>query len=528
VTDLVNQCGSHWVEYFGLALVQNTLFVGLILVALHLLRRALAHLRYSICLIGLIKLLLPPLIPASFLVRSTVHLQPLSSVTLTTPAGGVPAGPAVSHSTHLSLPGMLFLLWLGGMALYAVFGAVSSLRLRAALKSAAPIDGGTWIEEQHRDHVQIFKSDRIPMPLTFGVFPKRVYVPEAWDGWSDQCRRMVVSHELAHIRRWDGLVKVLQILAGAAYFFNPLVWQFNRQMSLYREMVCDDAVVVGNKDGVMEYSRYLVEIAERGMGKASALGSASALLKCRNGLLSRIRYQMREGTMHAVSRKRKGLILVGLFALVLPLSWYCGSADTKQDLSPASDTADLDKYKGMQTVDIVVTEDGQLKVDGRVTPLERIGQRLDEITRGSKERVIIRLISEDDVKMDVIREIQETLVELDLRKIVYEKDALRFGELTLTLPSEEDQERLKHLPEEHIAILEVRPTGEAFLDGESVSFWEIPEAVKERLSEDPNLIVVIRSFGTSVFDDFAVILALVKKGGATRISIDIRALSSES
>ena len=65
--DLLNTWGSTWFGYFGPAVLQNTLFLGLILLALHVLRNARASLRYTLCLIGFVKLLLPPFLPTGLL-----------------------------------------------------------------------------------------------------------------------------------------------------------------------------------------------------------------------------------------------------------------------------------------------------------------------------------------------------------------------------------------------------------------------------------------------------------------------------
>jgi beta-lactamase regulating signal transducer with metallopeptidase domain/biopolymer transport protein ExbD len=520
--DLVNRLGSEWGTYFGYAIAQNTLFLCLIWVSLRLLKGASARLKYSICLVGLVKLLLPPFIPASFGVGSSPSLSQNAGVTVALPPSTDLTGAStlLSHPTHLSLPGLLLIVWAGGLLLYLAAALTSTLRLRATLASAAPIDGNAR-RGGPRDRVRIFKSDRIAVPLTFGPFPRRIYVPAVWDTWSDKCRRMVITHEIAHIRRWDGLSGAFQVLAGALYFFNPMVWWLNLEMNRYREMACDDAVVAGGSGGALEYSRYLVGLAETAAMGPRTLGPASALVRNRRRLLERIHYQMEEKTMAKRSKKRRGLVFAALFAFILPLSWYCGGPETGQDPKANLEAASLGKYKGMQIVQVAVKADGKITVDGNATTLEDLGRALDGVTGGDTEKTLVVLTSADGVMMNVIREIQDILVEKNLRKVIYDKDAAGFDDLTLILPSESDQKRLEQIPKEHIAVLEMGPASRASLDGKALDLFDIPKAIKARISEDPYLIVVIRSPGTSPFDDFATALALAKKGGATRISIDV-------
>ena len=67
--EFLNQCGIIWIEYFGLAVLQNTIFLCFVFFALSLLRNAPARIKYAITMIGLIKLFFPPIIPLSFLTK---------------------------------------------------------------------------------------------------------------------------------------------------------------------------------------------------------------------------------------------------------------------------------------------------------------------------------------------------------------------------------------------------------------------------------------------------------------------------
>ncbi len=57
---ILNSAAAQWGEFFLLAVIQNTIFLGLVFVALHILRNAPARVRYLVALAGLLKLVLPP------------------------------------------------------------------------------------------------------------------------------------------------------------------------------------------------------------------------------------------------------------------------------------------------------------------------------------------------------------------------------------------------------------------------------------------------------------------------------------
>jgi beta-lactamase regulating signal transducer with metallopeptidase domain len=93
----------------------------------------------------------------------------------------------------------------------------------------------------------------------------------------------ILAHELAHVRRHDFVVNLLQTLVETLFFYHPAVWWLSQQIRIEREHCCDDFVVqrLGNR---VEYSRALLAIDEmRGQSTVLALGANDG------SLLSRVR-----------------------------------------------------------------------------------------------------------------------------------------------------------------------------------------------------------------------------------------------
>jgi TonB family protein len=158
--------------------------------------------------------------------------------------------------------------------------------------------------------------------MSIGLFPKRVYVPILWSSLTDDLQHSLLRHEVAHIKRKDGLLGALQILAQAIYFFHPLVWILTRQADELREMACDDMAVDNSEVTPLVYSRCLVHVAEH-MLPSWSCSSASTLMKQKNKLYHRVNYQVKETDMKKIPKHRSRLIWALLLVLVVPLSWYC-------------------------------------------------------------------------------------------------------------------------------------------------------------------------------------------------------------
>ena len=211
----INQFAAQWAEYFGWAVVQNSIFLGIIILLLRLMKDAPARVRYWIGMAGLIKLIIPPFIAAPFLKPDPIILSSIEliSVQPVIHLSDAPPPPPLA----LDLASILLLVWMALLLVFLIWPLVATIRMKRQLSGAAPVDN--W----KADGIRILKTDRINVPMTFGIIKESIYVPKMWDDWTNETRRMILAHEIAHIQRKDGLGKVFQILIQALYFFHPMM-----------------------------------------------------------------------------------------------------------------------------------------------------------------------------------------------------------------------------------------------------------------------------------------------------------------
>ncbi|MBC8233059.1 HEAT repeat domain-containing protein [bacterium] len=69
----------------------------------------------------------------------------------------------------------------------------------------------------------------------------------------------ILSHELAHIRRYDYLFNILQTVVGTLLFYHPAVWWISNRIRIEREHCCDDLAVKVFGD-TLTYARALTEL----------------------------------------------------------------------------------------------------------------------------------------------------------------------------------------------------------------------------------------------------------------------------
>ena len=319
----LNQAGEIWLSYFGLALIQNTVFVGIIFLLLYWLRQASAQIKYWIGVIGLLKLILPPFLPESYVMiffQNNTFQSGLVSVGEITPVLGM----SVASTGRLDAAGALLLVWMITLSGYLLLAAISTFHLHRKLSQSA----SRYSSEEIATPVPIYQSSHASVPLSVGIFPKRIFLPPYWSALPAECQQVLLGHEVAHIKRRDGLVQFLQIIIQAIYFFHPLVWMLNERLNEYREMACDDSAIADAKLTRLTYSRYLVFTAEKLAHSQWSHISATALIRQRTKLMNRVNYQLKEKIMHTISNKKLMVILGGLLLLILPFSWYSSQPES--------------------------------------------------------------------------------------------------------------------------------------------------------------------------------------------------------
>lgn len=138
-------------------------------------------------------------------------------------------------------------------------------------------------------------------------------------------RAAVLSHELAHLRRGDHWVRMLELLVTAALWWHPLVWVARRGLHEAEEQCCDAWVVwaLPGGEGRREYASALVDAVEYYSAAAGrpALPPVASGLGQLKYLRRRIAMIVTHGPSRTLSLAAKGLVL--LAALALPVVPGC-------------------------------------------------------------------------------------------------------------------------------------------------------------------------------------------------------------
>lgn len=176
----------------------------------------------------------------------------------------------VRSSEPSSFFGLIVWLWLTGviaMTAWSAAGWITAQRLKR--RSTRPI-AESWRQRvtvlagrlRIRRTVRVYESILAQVPAVIGWIRPVILVPAgALIHLSAEELEAVLAHELAHIRRHDYLINLLQTAIETLLFYHPAVWWIGRRIRAEREHCCDDLAVQTCGDRIV-YARALTSLEE--------------------------------------------------------------------------------------------------------------------------------------------------------------------------------------------------------------------------------------------------------------------------
>ena len=195
------------------------------------------------------------------------------------------------------------------------------------------------------------QAEQIAVPKVLGFVRPTILLPaSAITDLSPDQLEMILAHELAHVRRYDMWVNLLQRLAETALFFNPALWYVSRRISTLREYCCDELTCRATSESDVEprtrYALALLRVVELGLqaladrGGSPALERSDAVALSASGrspseLRRRVAHLLGEPLREPLRISRSGMLAIAGFVLLMllgPPLWPTGEpADGRAD-----------------------------------------------------------------------------------------------------------------------------------------------------------------------------------------------------
>jgi beta-lactamase regulating signal transducer with metallopeptidase domain len=187
-------------------------------------------------------------------------------------------------------------------------------------------------------------SKHTEVPLTYGIIKPVILIPSALIfQMSPGQLEAIIAHEMAHIKRNDYPVNLIQSVLEMVFFFHPVFWWINHEIKKQREMACDEmAVALGANPKDLAYG--LANVINLAQNHAPEM--AMAVAKKSNPTLERIKKIM--GVKTSPTQPTTLTTVTMMITFILGATLLVGASDQK---SQSSDNLLLTQAK-TQTIDM--------------------------------------------------------------------------------------------------------------------------------------------------------------------------------
>jgi beta-lactamase regulating signal transducer with metallopeptidase domain len=254
------------------------------------------------------------------------------------------APPSSAHRQHVperDIPwwSLVLLVWLCGALLRLMWLALLLVRMRRLNAHGA---GDAAHAQAHaarlaramrvRVAVRVQYSALVTMPCTSGVLRPVILLPRSAGAWPEERLRVVLLHELAHIRRNDYAVWLLTELACALYWINPVMWLARVRVHAEQEQACDDEVL-GHGVSPIDYAQHLLDVARSFYLRRRTAGAALSLAR-EATLKERVR-----AILDLQRDRRRRATRTGAFAIAGLALWVMSVSVLRASAVPAAPAA---------------------------------------------------------------------------------------------------------------------------------------------------------------------------------------------
>lgn len=246
----------------------------------------------------------------------------------------------IANSIENYLP-VIVNIWIVGIILFMLRFLLGYCYLNRVKSRNVSNLGEKWIEKFYviesklsiKKRIKYLESKVVKIPLVLGYLKPVIIIPAGMiSGIPENQIEAIIAHELAHVKRNDFLINVIQIFIEILLFFHPAVWYISSVIRAERENCCDDLALTAC-EGSLTYAKALVSVQDLNPGK---FYSAVAFAGQQKQLLNRIKRMIMKTEMKSNLSDRiiaTLVVTVGLVIAALSISFTAESTETNSVLT---------------------------------------------------------------------------------------------------------------------------------------------------------------------------------------------------
>lgn len=316
----------------------------------------------------------------------------------------------------------IFFFWLMGVVFLMLRMGIGMWQILHMRSTGEPVGSESWNKQlialQNkmgiRRLVRLLRTTQMRVPSVTGMFRPVILVPVSLiTGLNNKEVEAVLAHELAHIRRNDYLLNIIQSVVEVLFFYHPAIWYTGKIIRTEREHACDELVVAitGDRLSLIKALAGSLE-ASRNPAHPYALAFAGK----GPGILQRVKHIQNHTTMK--SSVQGGFIATTIVFISLVLLSF--TFDGNQLKRPGYHTGNSSRISTANQADTVKT----LKQDSievvLVKHLDSLHQHPEDL-----EKLIEVAVTEhdEDLSLLILESMEAAMAAIDMEMIMREVDS---------------------------------------------------------------------------------------------------------
>jgi bla regulator protein BlaR1 len=228
--------------------------------------------RYRLGVVALLALALCPLLTSWHLSHAAANIPAIGPDTV---AKAIQGGQALSFAGPASVPVLeailpwMVLAWSCGVLFLCLRAWHQWRNVKALVKFAAVLPVWEFKANEMakrfgvRQSLRVLCSARIATPILIGWIRPVILLPMAVIcNFPATQIELIFAHELAHLRRWDPLINLFQVVLETLHFYHPVVHWIGRDVRNEREICCDAIALAIGGGSRREFAETLVELGD--------------------------------------------------------------------------------------------------------------------------------------------------------------------------------------------------------------------------------------------------------------------------
>jgi beta-lactamase regulating signal transducer with metallopeptidase domain len=234
---------------------------------------------------------------------------------------------------------VIVVLWIAGSVCLLTIEGIRLLRQARRMAAALPADPA--IERRVAalagqlgvSPVSVLAMPGAASPVVWCLGRPTLLWPADLGDQSDACIDGLIVHELAHIARRDHIVGWIELVAGVAWWWNPLFWSVRRALREQAELACDAWVISALPNGRRAYAESLLALSSLGAAPAASIAAVVGVRASSRRVLERRLVMIMKGRA-PLRLPWAGFIALAAVAMATLPAW--ASVNNDQQPAPAA------------------------------------------------------------------------------------------------------------------------------------------------------------------------------------------------